>query len=79
MCILVESPVEGKLAVCKINCDTDVRMCYTASMREYMGLHPEDFTPRNYLQYCKDEVTKMIEERNRNVMGSAGWGSKLKA
>lgn len=73
--MLVEA---GKLAVCKINCDTDIRMCYTASMREFLANNPSDFTPRNYLQYCKDEVTKMIEERNRNVMCSAGWGSKCK-
>jgi len=61
-------------AVCKINCDTDIRIKYTASIRKYLIEHPECYTPREYLQYAKDQVRTFLEDKMTNVLGSAGHG-----
>ena len=61
-------------AVSKINCDTDIRIKYTASIRKYLLEHPECFTPREYLQYAKDAVRLFLEDKMTNVLGSAGHG-----
>ena len=39
----------ASMAVCKINIDSDLRLAMTASIREYMALHPDHFDPRQYL------------------------------
>ncbi|MBD9138631.1 MAG: ketose-bisphosphate aldolase, partial [Clostridiales bacterium] len=36
----------ASMAVCKINIDSDLRLAMTASIREYMALHPDHFDPR---------------------------------
>ena len=61
----------SKLAVCKVNNDTDLRMCFTASMREFLATHPEEFTPRKYLQYAKDNVRELVEYKVKKVFHSA--------
>lgn len=61
-------------AVSKINCDTDIRIKYTASIRKYLLEHPECFTPREYLQFAKDEMRAFLEDKMTNVLGSAGHG-----
>jgi len=66
----------SKMAVCKINCDTDVRLRYTACIRQYLIEHPECFTPREYLQFAKDNLRDMIVDKMTNIMGSAGFGGK---
>lgn len=40
----------GKLGVCKINIDTDLRLALTTAIREHLFLHPGDFDPRQYLK-----------------------------
>ena len=65
-----------KTAVCKINCDTDIRLKYTASIRRYLIEHPECFTPREYLQYAKIQLKEMLIDKMTNVLGSAGFGGK---
>lgn len=40
----------GKLGVCKINIDTDLRLAMTASIREHLVNNPGDFDPRQYLK-----------------------------
>lgn len=61
----------SKMAVCKVNNDTDLRVCFTAAIREYLKLHPEEFTPRKYLQYAKDKVKELILFKIKKVFGSA--------
>ena len=60
----------AKMAVCKINIDSDLRLAMTASIREHFAEHPDHFDPRQYLkdgrQYVKDAVIHKI----RNVLGS---------
>jgi len=61
----------SKMAVCKVNNDTDLRVCFTSAIREYLANNPSDFTPRNYLQYAKDEVRELIEYKVKKVFHSA--------
>lgn len=64
----------SSLAVCKVNNDTDLRMCFTAAMREFLWNNPAEFTPRKYLQYAKDNVRELVEYKVKNVFHSAGKG-----
>ena len=59
-------------SVCKINSDTDLRMCYTAALREFLALNPTEFTPRKYLQHAKDSVRNMLEDKMTGILNSAG-------
>ncbi len=58
-------------AVCKINIDTDGRMVVTAIVRKVFVENPSEFDPRKYLGPARDELKKMIMDKNRNVLGSA--------
>lgn len=59
-------------AVCKINVDSDGRLAMTAKVREVFATNPKEFDPRKYLGVARDELKKMIIEKNKNVFGSAG-------
>lgn len=61
----------ARSAVCKINIDTDGRMVMTAMIRKVLIENPAEFDPRKYLAPARDELKKMIIEKNRNVLGSA--------
>ena len=60
------------MSVCKINVDTDIRLAVTASIRQHMVEHPEDFDPRAYLKPARAAVKAMVAHKIRNVMGSSG-------
>ena len=62
----------AKSAVCKINIDSDGRLVMTAMIRKVFAEKPEEFDPRKYLGPARDELTKMIIDKNQNVLGSAG-------
>ncbi len=64
----------AKSAVCKINIDSDGRLVMTAMIRKVFSEQPQEFDPRKYLGPARDELTKMIIEKNENVLGSAGRG-----
>ena len=64
----------AKSAVCKINIDSDGRLVMTAMIRKVFAEQPQEFDPRKYLGPARDELTKMIIEKNENVLGSAGRG-----
>ena len=50
----------SKMAVCKINIDSDLRLAMTGTIRKFFNEHPEKFDPRGYL----GEARKMIEDSN---------------
>ncbi len=58
-------------AVCKINVDSDGRLAMTAKIREVFSKQPKEFDPRKYLGVARDELKKMMIEKNKNVFGSA--------
>ncbi len=61
----------AKSAVCKINIDSDGRLVITAVIRKIMHENPALFDPRKYLGPAREEHTKMIMKKNREVLGSA--------
>ena len=62
----------AKSAVCKINIDSDGRLAMTAAVRRVLAENPEVFDPRLYLGPARDELKKMYEHKNKDVLGSAG-------
>ncbi len=64
-------------AVCKINIDSDGRLAMTATIRKAFADNPAEFDPRKYLGPARDELKKMIIDKNKNVLGSAGRGKEI--
>ena len=62
----------GKLGVCKINIDTDLRLAMTASVREHLSKNPADFDPRQYLKPAREAITGMVKHKIRNVLNCSG-------
>jgi len=62
----------AKSAVCKINIDSDGRLAVTALIRKVFAEKPSEFDPRKYLGPAREELIKMIKNKNENVLGSAG-------
>lgn len=58
----------GKMGVCKINIDTDLRLAMTASVREYLASNPCDFDPRQYLKPARDAIKNMVKHKIKNVL-----------
>lgn len=62
----------AKSAVCKVNIDSDGRLVITAMIRKVLADNPGEFDPRKYLGPARDELTKVIARKNKEVLGSAG-------
>ncbi len=62
----------AKLAVCKINIDSDIRLGMTGNIRKYFAEHPDHFDPRQYLKPARQAVKDMVARKIINVLGSAG-------
>jgi len=62
----------ARSAVCKINIDSDGRLVLTAAIRKVFTEKPAEFDPRKYLGPARDELEKLIIEKNEKVLGSAG-------
>ncbi len=61
----------GKLGVCKVNIDTDLRLALTAGIRKVFSEAPKEFDPRKYLGPAREEVKKVVM-RKLDVLGCAG-------
>ncbi len=62
----------AKLAVCKINIDSDGRLAMTAAIRKVLAEQPEVFDPRKYLGPAREALKEMYKKKNESVLGSAG-------
>jgi fructose-bisphosphate aldolase class II len=62
----------ARSAVCKVNIDSDGRLAMTAMIRKVMAEKPAEFDPRKYLGPARDELIKIIINKNKEVLGSAG-------
>lgn len=60
----------AKMAVCKINIDSDIRLAMTAGIRRVLTQQPDVFDPRTYLSVARDEVRKMVKHKIVDVLGS---------
>jgi fructose-bisphosphate aldolase class II len=58
-------------SVCKINIDSDGRLVVTAMIRKVFKESPAEFDPRKYLGPAREELMKVIMEKNDKVLGSA--------
>ena len=62
----------AKMAVCKINIDSDLRMACTAAIRKHFVEQPSHFDPRQYLGDARTAIQKVLEHKLVEVLGCAG-------
>ncbi len=62
----------AKMAVCKINIDSDLRLAMTAAIRKHLVDKPGDFDPRGYLKDGRDAIKAMVAHKLVNVLGCNG-------
>ena len=60
----------AKLAVCKINIDSDLRLGMTAGIRKHFVEHPDHFDPRQYLGDGRANVKAIVAHKIKEVLGS---------
>ncbi len=48
--------------ICKINCDTDLRLCFAGSTREFLAKNPTVFDPRAILKYSRTCIKEYVKE-----------------
>jgi len=61
----------SKMAVCKVNIDTDLRMALTAKIRQVFAESPREFDPRKYLGPGREAIKEMVK-RKLEVLGCVG-------
>ncbi len=60
------------MAVCKINIDSDLRLAFTAGVREHLANNPSHFDPRAYLTKGRENIKTLVRHKIVNVLGSSG-------
>jgi len=61
----------SKMAMCKVNIDTDLRMALTAKIRQVFAEKPAEFDPRKYLGPGREAIKDMVRHKLQ-VLGCAG-------
>ncbi len=59
----------AKLAVCKINIDSDLRLAMTGTIRQFMAEHPDKFDPREYLKPARENIKQLVKHKIVDVLG----------
>lgn len=62
----------AKMAVCKINIDSDLRLAMTGTIRQYMNEHPDHFDPRQYLKPARANIKELVKHKLIEVLGCDG-------
>ncbi len=60
----------AKLAVCKINIDSDLRVAFTAALRKHLAENPSHFDPRQYLGDARANMKQLVKHKICDVLGS---------
>lgn len=60
----------AKMAVCKINIDSDLRLAMTAAIRKHFNDHPDHFDPRQYVGDGRANVKALVKHKIMDVLGS---------
>ena len=60
----------ASMAVCKINIDSDLRLAFTAAIRQYLAENPSHFDPRQYLGAARTALQEVVKYKLINVLGS---------
>ena len=61
----------ARMAVCKINIDSDLRLAMTAAVRKHLAEYPDHFDPRQYLKDGRDAIRDMVRHKIHDVLGSS--------
>ena len=59
----------AKMAVCKINIDSDLRLAMTGTIRQFFDEHPEKFDPREYLKPARNNIKELVKHKITDVLG----------
>lgn len=59
----------SKMAVCKINIDSDLRLAMTGTIRQFFNEHPEKFDPREYLKPARENIKQLVKHKIIDVLG----------
>ena len=59
------------LGIAKINIDTDLRLAFTAAVREVLANQPKEFDPRKILGPAKEAMKEVVKGKTR-LFGSSG-------
>jgi fructose-bisphosphate aldolase class II len=59
------------LGIAKINIDTDLRLAFTATVREVLAKSPKEFDPRKILGPAKEAMKEVVKSKMR-LFGSSG-------
>ena len=62
----------SRLAVCKINIDSDLRLAMTGTIRKYLAENPGEFDPRKYLGPARENIKQLVKHKIINVLGCDG-------
>lgn len=60
----------AKMAVCKINIDSDLRLAMTAGIRKHFNDHPDHFDPRQYVGDGRANVKALVKHKIMDILGS---------
>jgi len=61
----------AKMAICKVNIDTDLRLALTAKIRQVFAENPGEFDPRKYLGPGREAIKEMVRHK-LHILGCAG-------
>lgn len=67
----------AKMAICKVNIDTDLRMAMTAKIRQVFAEKPSEFDPRKYLGPAREAIEQMVRHK-LHVLGCAGKAAECR-
>ena len=59
----------ARMAVCKINIDSDLRLAMTGTIRQFMAEHPDKFDPREYLKPARANIKELVAHKLVHVLG----------
>ncbi len=62
----------ARLAVCKINIDSDLRLAMTGTVRKFFDEQPSKFDPREYLKPARANIKELVRHKLVDVLGCAG-------
>ena len=62
----------ARMAVCKINIDSDLRLAMTGTIRKFFHDHPDKFDPREYLKPARANIKELVKHKLVDVLGCAG-------
>lgn len=57
--------------ITKVNIDTDIRLAFTAGIRELLAKNPDVFDPRKILKSAKEEIKRVVASKIE-LLGSGG-------